>query len=112
MGEGVIWEAIQLFPSSNGGMIKDLRGSLRAALKAAEIDKHVTLHSLRHTYTAARLQTTDGGVAVSVYTVMRELGHSTLSLIEATYGHLLDVRYRDSVVEYRETKVLKLPVSA
>ena len=48
----------------------------------AEIDKHTTLHSLRHRYTAARLQTTDGGAPVSVYTVMRELGHSTLSLIE------------------------------
>ena len=101
-----------LFPSPRGGMIKDLRGSLGAALEMAEIDKHTTLHSLRHTYTAARLQTTDGGAPVSVYTVMRELGHSTLSLIEKTYGHLLDVRHRSSVVEYQETKVLKLPVSA
>ena len=49
---------------------------------------------------------------MSVYTVMRELGHSTLSLIEKTYGHLLDVRHRSSVVEYRETKVFELPVSA
>ena len=101
-----------LFPSNDGRMIKDLRGSLKAALKAAEIEKHVTLHTLRHTYTAARLQTTDGGAPVSAYTVMRELGHSTISLIEKTYGHLLDVRHRSPVVEYRETKVLEFPHTA
>ena len=50
-----------LFPSHGGGMIKDLRGSLKATFALAEIDKHTTLHSLRHTYAAARLQTTDGG---------------------------------------------------
>ena len=74
--------------------------------------KRTTLHTLRHSYTAARLQTIDGGAPVSVHTVMRELGHSTLSLIEQTYGHLLDVRHRSPVVEYRETKVLEFPHTA
>ena len=101
-----------LFPSRRGGMIRDLRGSLRAALALAEIEKHTTLHSLRHTYTAARLQTTDSGAPVSVYTVMRELGHATISLIEKTYGHLPDVRHRRPVVEYLETKLLELPRTA
>ena len=101
-----------LFPSRRGGMIKDLRGSLRAALEIAEIDKHTTLHSLRHTNTAARLQTPDSGAPISVYTVMRELGHSTVSLIEKTYGHLPDVRHRRPVVEYLETMVLELPRTA
>lgn len=44
---------------------------------------------------------------MSVYTVMRELGHATISLIEKTYGHLPDVRHRRPVVEYLETKVLE-----
>ena len=101
-----------LFPSPRGGLIKDLRGSMRAAVAAAKIEKHVTFNTLRHTYTAARLQTTDGGAPVSAYTVMRELGHSTISLIEKTYGHLLDVRHRSPVVEYLETKVLEFPHTA
>ncbi len=55
-----------------------------------------------------RLQTLGHGEPVSPFTVMRELGHSSIGLIEKTYGHLLDVRHRSEVVEYREAKVLKL----
>ncbi len=69
-------------------MLSDVRGSLSHALRNAGIDKAVTLHSLRHTYTAARLQTTDHGAPVSIFTVMRELGHRSIGLIETTYGHL------------------------
>ena len=42
---------------------------------------------------------------VSPYTVMRELGHRSLKLIEETYGHLQQIRHRSSVVEYREVTV-------
>lgn len=98
-----------VFPSPNGGgMLKDLRGSLAAALEHAEITKAVTLHSLRHTYTATRLQTLDHGAPVSVYTVMKELGHRSIGLIESTYGHLTSVRHRSAAVEYRKTEVLEL----
>jgi integrase len=92
-------------------MLTDLRGSLSRALRNAGIDKRVTLHTLRHCYTAARLQTTDNGAPVSVFTVMRELGHRSIDLIETTYGHLLDVRHRGPVVEYRETEVVQLPTA-
>ncbi len=37
---------------------------------------------------------------------MRELGHSSIGLIEKTYGHLLNVRHRAEVVEYREADVI------
>jgi len=37
---------------------------------------------------------------------MRELGHSSLSLIEKTYGHLLEVRHRSAVAEYHEPSVV------
>ncbi|HAC06548.1 MAG TPA: hypothetical protein DC060_04730 [Gemmatimonadetes bacterium] len=69
----------------------------------------MTLHSLWHTYTAARLQTTGHGAPVSIFTVMRELSHRSIGLIETTYGHLLDVRHRSSVVEYRVAEVVRLP---
>ncbi len=65
-------------------------------------------HTLRHTYTATRMQTLDHGAPVSPYTVMRELGHRDLKLIEDTYGHLQARRDRVPVVQYRETKVVDL----
>lgn len=95
-----------LFPSPNGGMLSDVRVSLQNALDRAKIEKHVTLHTLRHTYAAQRLQTTDHGAPVSPYTVMRELGHSSIQLIERTYGHLMSTRHRSPVVEYREGEVV------
>jgi integrase len=56
---------------------------------------------LRHTYTAARLQTLDRGEPVSVWTVSRELGHASTERVERVYGHLGAVRHRAEVVEYR-----------
>jgi integrase len=95
-----------LFPSPSGGMLGgDLRGSIGSALERAEIGKHVTIHTFRHTYTAARLQTTENGMPVSPYTVMRELGHKGLDLIVETYGHIMKRPHRGEHVEYRETQV-------
>ena len=87
-------------------MIRDVRGALAAAVKRANLTKRVTPHVFRHTFAAARLQTLDNGAPTSPYTVMRELGHSSLILIEKTYGHLLNVRHRSPVLEYREAEVL------
>jgi len=55
----------------------------------------------RHTYCAARLQTLDGGKPVAIYTVSRELGHSSTDMVEGVYSHLGNVRHRADVVEYR-----------
>jgi integrase len=55
----------------------------------------------RHTYCATRLQTLDHGAPVSLYTVSRELGHSSLAMVERTYAHLGEVRHRAEVVEYQ-----------
>ncbi len=95
-----------LFPAPRGGMLSDIRAGIRTAVSNAEIEKHVTPHTFRHTYAAARMQTTDHGAPVSPYTVMRELGHSSIALIEKTYGHLSNVRVRSPVVEYREATVV------
>lgn len=45
---------------------------------------------------------------MSPYTLMRELGHSSLELIENTYGHLGQTRHRSEVVEYRETELVDI----
>jgi integrase len=42
----------------------------------------------RHTYCAARLQTTDGGVPVSKIKVARELGHRKSDTTEGVYAHV------------------------
>jgi integrase len=55
----------------------------------------------RHTYCAARLQTTQHGAPVSVFTVSKELGHTSLDMVTRVYGHLGDIQHRGEVVEYR-----------
>jgi len=63
----------------------------------------------RHTYSAARLQTIDGGEPVSTYTVARDMGHGGDAMVRKVYGHLGQVRHRAEAVEYRvEQHVAKL----
>jgi integrase len=77
-----------------GEAVKDKRGKpvLRSTVKT---------HMLRHTFTAARLQTLDRGAPVSTYAVARELGHGGDALVKRIYGHLGELRHRAEVVEYR-----------
>ena len=94
-----------LFPSSRtrrAKMLTNVRKMLdaigeRAGWKPGEIRSKM----FRHTYTAARLQTTDRGEAVSQFTVSRELGHGGDSLVKRVYGHLGTVRHRAEAVEFR-----------
>jgi integrase len=94
-----------LFPSYRTGqeaIVTDFRKLLdavavRAGWKAGEVRSKV----FRHTYTAARLQTLDGGAPVSVFTVAKELGHGGEAMVRKVYGHLGQVRHRAKVVEYR-----------
>jgi integrase len=55
----------------------------------------------RNTYCAARLQTVDNGQPISVYTVSRELGHTSTDMVQRIYAHLGQVRHRSEVMEYR-----------
>ena len=52
----------------------------------------------RHTYCAARLQTLDGGEAVSAYAVGKEMGHGGDARVRKVYGHLVQVRHRAEAV--------------
>lgn len=96
-----------LFPSVRRGgeaMVSDIRKMLdRIAVRAGLERGQVRAHGLRHTYTAARIQTLDRGAPVSIYTVARELGHRSTSMIEDRYGHLHDraVAGGTDVVEFR-----------
>lgn len=56
---------------------------------------------LRHTYTTARVQNTDQGKAISLWTVAQELGHASIKMLQEVYAHLGTVRHRGEEVEYR-----------
>lgn len=91
-----------LFPSPRTyGIISDTRKALDTIAERAKLGETVRLHKLRHTYATARLQTVDGGQPVAMWTVAKELGHSSTRLIEERYGHLGEVRHRSEVVEFR-----------
>jgi integrase len=93
----------------HGQPLGGVRGSLACLFGRAEIEKPAgkEWHLFRHTYTAMRLQTLDNGAPVALWTVVRELGHGSVTMIEQTYGHLLEVRHRLPVVEYRPLKVAR-----
>lgn len=105
-----------LFPSKHrrlrGGdeaMLGDIRRALDVvAVKAGWAEGEIRPYSFRHSYTAARLQTTDHGAPVSPFQISRELGHGGTSLVERVYGHLGTVRHRGEVVEFRKEVVAKI----
>lgn len=55
---------------------------------------------LRHSYCAARLQTTVQGLPISPYTVARELGHQGLRMVLTVYAHLGQHIYRAPEIRY------------
>lgn len=55
----------------------------------------------RTTYCSARLQTLDGDRPVAVFTVSRELGHSSTAMVEKVYSRLGTVRHRSTCPEFR-----------
>ena len=90
------------FASGREAILTDMRKLIdhvaaRAGWKAGEI----RTKRFRHTYCAARLQTLDGGAPVSLYTVSRELGHTSMAMVQKVYSHLGMIRHRSEVVEYR-----------
>lgn len=113
-----------LFPSwarDREAMLSDSRKlldhlALRAGLARAVTDKEgkplkrggwpvlepvLRTKAFRHTYCAARLQTLDRGAPVALDTVRREMGHSSVHMVEKVYGHLGQIRHRAEAVEFR-----------
>jgi len=98
-----------LFPRAGSGegekMVTDLRRVLDTIGRRAGFpDGSTRCHRFRHTYTASRIQTCDRGRPVALYTVARELGHSSTAMIEDRYGHLHD-RVEEGTAEVVEFRV-------
>jgi len=89
-----------LFPSQTGEVITDLRKPLGIIATEAGMETP-RLTKFRHTYATARLQTTDGGSQIALWTVAKEMGHKSVARIEDTYGHASHYRPGGEVVEYR-----------
>lgn len=97
-----------LFPSpeSNGKdlLLTDIRRQLDLIGKKAGFPKgRIRTKLFRHTYCSARLQTLDNGAPVAVFTVARELGHSSTAMVEKVYSHLGQIRVRSHSVEFTES---------
>ncbi|HYC31237.1 MAG TPA: hypothetical protein VEB59_03060 [Gemmatimonadales bacterium] len=82
--------------------LRDISKLLDRVAKHAGLEPG-TLRSrlFRHTYCGAQLQTLDDGAPVSFNTVSRELGHGSEDMVRRVYSHLVEVRHRAQVVEYR-----------
>lgn len=78
-----------LFPSPTrpGQPVRTIKRLIAELGVRVGLEVHVTPKVLRHTYCAARLQTTDGDKPVAVLTVARELGHRDTGMVERVYGH-------------------------
>jgi len=63
--------------------------------------ERITSKVFRNSYAAARLQTLNAGQPIAMYEVARELGHSSLDMLNQVYGHLGNVRHRKPVVEFQ-----------
>lgn len=79
-----------LFPSPKApdrpvGSIKRLMAELGVRIG---YERALTPKVFRHTYCAARLQTTDGGVPIAKIKVARELGHRKSDITEGVYAHV------------------------
>jgi integrase len=95
-----------LFPSpflDKPGMITDWRKQLDAITERTGHWKAGDVRSkmLRHSYCSARLMTVSGGEPVAVFTVSREMGHSSTKMVEGIYGHVKGLPHRSDVVEFR-----------
>ena len=62
-----------------------LRRRLNSLLKKANIDKHITVHSLRHSHGSLLLAN-----GLDIATVSKRLGHSSITTTLDTYIHVLD----------------------
>lgn len=56
---------------------------------------------MRHTFCTVRVQCTDGGRPISLWTVAQEMGHADIQMVQKVYTHLASKRVRGEEVDYR-----------
>ncbi|MFI5339232.1 MAG: tyrosine-type recombinase/integrase [Candidatus Methylomirabilales bacterium] len=78
-------EALWVFPSLTGNLLDSstVRSALRRVILAAGITRHLRIHDLRHTYASLAIQR-----GVPLVIVSRQLGHGSVAITDAVYGHL------------------------
>ncbi len=78
-------EATWLFPSQMGNLLDSStpRSALRRVLLGAGITRRFRIHDLRHTYASLAIQR-----GVPLVIVSRQLGHGSVAITDAVYGHL------------------------
>lgn len=78
-------EPLWLFPSLTGHLLdsSSIRDALRGVLRGAGITRPFRIHDLRHTYASLAIQRGVPEVIVS-----RQLGHGSVAITDAVYGHL------------------------
>ena len=80
-----------MFATELGGPVnpRNILRAFRAAAADAELDRHVTAHSLRHSAATGWLEN-----GLSIVEVSRRLGHSSISSIGDVYGHTSEAAAR------------------
>lgn len=68
------------------------RRGLRVALEQAGIDKHVTMHGLRHTYASMLIL-----LGRPITEVSRYLGHANVAITMTVYAHFLKPKKQDTM---------------
>lgn len=92
-----------LFTTERGTMCSNVpRKAWARAAKTAGVT--LSAHGARHSYISQRLQCLDGGQPVSPFTVIKEVGHADLKLIEVRYGHVAKRRVRVEGFAYVSTE--------
>ncbi|MHB8895295.1 MAG: tyrosine-type recombinase/integrase [Candidatus Geothermincolia bacterium] len=99
-----------LFTSANGNPLDSSNCSkaFETALEAAGL-KHVTIHSLRHTYASTRL-----AAGASIKRLQQELGHASVTMTLNVYSHLIpegsgeDLARTDALFGGPETGLIEL----
>jgi integrase len=78
-------EPLWLFPSLTGRLLdsSSVRDALRRVLLGAGITRPFRIHDLRHTYASLAIQR-----EVPLVIVSRQLGHGSVAITDAVYGHL------------------------
>lgn len=78
-------EGVYLFGDDTPLSNETLRRHLKSCLKQADINKNITIHSLRHSHGSLLLSK-----GVDIATVSKRLGHSSITTTIENYIHVLD----------------------